>query len=59
MTLEAQEALNKLKALLTNPPHLGTPSQGGASASLCRSHRSSASAAIMVERKEEGHALLV
>ena len=39
-TPEAQEALDKLKALLTNPPILVPPHRGGTIAPLCRSHRS-------------------
>jgi len=37
-TSEAQEALDKFKALLTNPPILVTPRRGGTITPLCRSH---------------------
>ena len=58
-TLEAQEALDKLKALLTNPPILVPLAEGEPLLLYVAATDQVASAAIMVERKEEGHALPV
>ena len=58
-TPEAQEALDKLKALLTNPPILVPPAEGEPLLLYVAATDQVASAAIVVERKEEGHALPV
>jgi len=58
-TLEAQEALDKLKALLTNPPILVPPAEGEPLLHYVAATDQVASVAIVVERKEEGHALPV
>ena len=58
-TPEAQEALDKLKALLTNPPILVPPTEGEPLLLYVAAIDQVASAAIVVERKEEGHALSV
>ena len=58
-TSEAEEALDKLKALLTNPPILVPPADGEPLLLYVAATDPVASAAIMVERKEEGHALPV
>ena len=58
-TPEAQEALDKLKALLTNPPILVRPAEGEPLLLYVAATDQVASAAIVVERKEEGHALPV
>jgi len=58
-TPEAQEALDKLKALLTNPPILVPPAEGKPLLLYVAATGQVASTAIVVERKEEGHALPV
>jgi len=58
-TPETQEALDKLKALHTNPPILVPPAEGEPLLLYVAATDQVASAAIMVERKEEGHALPV
>jgi hypothetical protein len=58
-TLEAEEALENLKALLTNAPILVPPTAGEALLIYVAATTQVASAAIVVERREEGHALLV
>jgi hypothetical protein len=58
-TPQAQEALDKLKALLTNPPILVSPAEEEPLLLYVATTDQVASAAIMVERKEEGHALPV
>jgi len=58
-TTEAQEALDKLKVLLTNPPILVPPAAGEPLLLYVVATDQVASAAIVVERKEEGHALSV
>jgi hypothetical protein len=58
-TVEAQEALDKLKAMLAHAPIL-TPPQGGEPLYLYVSVTTQvANAVIVVERTEEGHALPV
>ena len=58
-TPEAEEALTKLKALLTNPPVLVPPAKGEALLLYVAATTQVVSAAIVVERNEEGHALPV
>jgi len=58
-TPKAQEALDKLKALLTNPPILVPPAEGEPLLLYVAATDQVASAAIVVDRKEEGHALPV
>jgi hypothetical protein len=58
-TLEAKEALGNLKARLTNTPILVPPATGEALLIYVAATTQVVSAAIMVERREEGHALLV
>jgi ribonuclease HI len=58
-TPEAEEALGNLKALLTNVPILVPPAVGEALLIYIASTTQVVSAAIVVERQEEGHALLV
>jgi ribonuclease HI len=58
-TLEAEEALGNLKALLTNAPILVPPAAGEALLIYVAATTQVVSAAIIVERREEGHALLV
>jgi hypothetical protein len=58
-TLEAEEALRNLKALLTNAPILVPPSAGEALLIYVAATTQVVSGAIVVERREEGHALLV
>jgi len=58
-TLEAQEALDKLKALLTNPPIMVPPTEGEPLLLYIAASNQVASAAIVVERKKEGRALPV
>ena len=56
-TLEAEEALAKLKALPTNPPILVPPARDEALLLYVAAMTQVVSAAIVVERQEEGHAL--
>jgi hypothetical protein len=56
---EAEEALGNLKALLTCAPILVPPAAGEALLIYVAATTQVVSAAIMVERREEGHALLV
>ena len=56
-TPEAEEALAKLKALLTNPPVLVLPARDEALLLYVAATTQVVSAAVVVERKEEGHAL--
>jgi ribonuclease HI len=58
-TPEAEEALENLKALLTNAPILVPPTAGEALLIYVAATTQVVSAAIVVERREEGHALLV
>jgi ribonuclease HI len=58
-TPEAEEALENLKALLTNAPILVSPAAGEALLIYVAATTQVVSAAIVVERREEGHALLV
>ena len=58
-TPEAEEALAKLKALLTNPPVLVPPAKGKALLLYVAAMTQVVSAAVVVERQEEGHALPV
>jgi hypothetical protein len=56
---EAEEALRNLKALLTNAPILVPPAAGEALLIYVAATTQVVSAAIVVERQEEGHALPV
>jgi ribonuclease HI len=58
-TPEAEEALRNLKALLTNAPILVPPTAGEALLIYVAVTTHVVSAAVVVERREEGHALLV
>jgi hypothetical protein len=58
-TPEAEEALENLKALLTSAPILMPPVAGEALLIYVAATTQVVSAAIVVERQEEGHALLV
>jgi ribonuclease HI len=58
-TLEAEEALGNLKALLTNAPILVPPAAGEALLIYVAATTQVVSATIVVERREEGHALPV
>jgi ribonuclease HI len=58
-TPEAEEALGNLKALLTNAPILVPPATGEALLIYVAATNQVVSAAIVVERREEGHALLL
>jgi dsDNA-binding SOS-regulon protein len=58
-TPKAKEALGNLKALLTNAPILVSPAAGEALLFYIATTTQVVSAAIVVERREEGHAQLV
>jgi hypothetical protein len=58
-TPEAEEALGNLKALLTNAPILVPPAAGEALLIYVAATTQVVSVAIVVERREEGHELLV
>ena len=58
-TPKAEEALTKLKALLSNPPALVPPTKGKALLLYVAATTQVVSAAIVAERQEEGHALPV
>jgi hypothetical protein len=58
-TPEAEEALGNLKALLTKAPILVPPAAGEALLVYVAATTQVVSAAIVVERQEEGHALPV
>jgi ribonuclease HI len=58
-TPKAEEALGNLKALLTNAPILVPPAAGEALLIYIAAITQVVSATIIVERREEGHALLV
>jgi hypothetical protein len=58
-TPKAEEALGNLKALLTNTPILVSPAVGEALLIYVATTTQVVSAAIIVERREEGHTLLV
>jgi hypothetical protein len=58
-TSEAEEALENLKALLTNAPILVPPATGEALLIYVVATTQVVSAAVVVERREEGHALLI
>jgi hypothetical protein len=58
-TPEAEEALGNLKALLTNVPILVPPAAGEALLIYVAATTQVVSVAIVVERREEGYALLV
>ena len=56
-TPEAEEALAKLKALLTNPPVLVSLARDKALLLYVAAMTQVVSVAVVVERQEEGHAL--
>ena len=56
-TPEAEEALAKLKALLTNPPILVPLAKGEAFLLYVAATTQVVSVAVVVERQEEGHGL--
>ena len=56
-TLEAQEALDRLKALLNHAPILTTPIDGEPLYLYVAATTQVVSAVIVVVRQEEGHAL--
>jgi hypothetical protein len=56
-TLEAEEALTKLKAMLSNPLILIPPATGEPLLLYVVAMTQVVSAAVVVERVEEGHAL--
>jgi hypothetical protein len=58
-TPEAKEALKNLKKLLSNAPILVPPAEGEPLLLYIAATTQVVSTAIVVERKEEGHALLV
>ena len=58
-TVEAQEVLDWLKQILTKAPILVTPTDGEALLLYIAATTQVVSAALMVEREEEGHALKV
>jgi hypothetical protein len=58
-TPEAEEALENLKKLLSNAPILLPPAEGEPLLLYVAATTQVVSAAIVVERKEDGHALLV
>jgi hypothetical protein len=58
-TPEAEEALRNLKALLTNAPILVPLAAGEALLIYVAATTQVVSAAVVVERREEGHALLI
>jgi hypothetical protein len=58
-TPEAEEALRNLKALLTNAPILVPPAEGESLLIYVAATTQVVSAAIVVERREEGHTLLI
>jgi hypothetical protein len=55
--LEAEEALTKLKAMLSNPPILVPPATGEPLLLYVAATTQVVSVAIVVERAEQGHAL--
>jgi hypothetical protein len=58
-TLEAEDALGNLKALLTNASILVPPAAGEALLIYVAATTQVVSAVIIVERREEGHALII
>ena len=58
-TDEAQEALDKVKEVLANPPVLVAPTPGEPPLLNLATTTKVVSAVIVVERREEGHALAV
>jgi hypothetical protein len=58
-TLEAEEALTKLKATLSNPPILVPPAMGEPLLLYIATTTQVVSATVVIERVEEGHALPV
>jgi hypothetical protein len=58
-TLEAEEALSKLKAMLSNPPILVPPATGEPLLLYVAATTQVVSTAVVIERAEEGHALPV
>jgi hypothetical protein len=58
-TPEAEETLENLKALLTSAPILVPPAAGEALLIYVAATTQVVSAAIMVEKREEGHALII
>ena len=58
-TPKAQEALDRLKASLTHAPNLTPPTDGEPLYLYVAATTQVVSAVIVVERKEEGHALPV
>jgi hypothetical protein len=55
--LEAEEALEKLKKLLSNTPILVPPAEGESLLLYIAATTQVVSVVIILERKEEGHAL--
>jgi hypothetical protein len=58
-TLEAEEALTRLKATLSEPPILIPPAVGESLLLYVAATTQVVSVAIVIERAEEGHALLI
>jgi hypothetical protein len=58
-TPESEEALENLKKLLSNAPILVPPAEGEPLLLYVAATTQMVSVAIVVERKEEGHALLI
>ena len=58
-TAEAQEALDMVKLLLTKPPVLVPPSDGESLLLYIAATMQVVSAALVMEREEEGHTLKV
>jgi hypothetical protein len=56
-TLEAEEALTKLKAILSNPPILVPPATGEPLLLYVATTTQVVSAVVLIERVEEGHSL--
>jgi hypothetical protein len=58
-TLKAEEALTRLKAMLSKPPILIPPAVGESLLLYVTTTTQVVSAAIVIERAEDGHALLI
>jgi hypothetical protein len=58
-TLEAEEALTRLKAMLSKPPILIPPAAGESLLLYVTTTTQVVSAAIVIERAEDGHVLLI
>jgi hypothetical protein len=56
---ETQKALNELKVLITKPPVLASPKQGGTLLLYIVATTKVISVALVVEREEPGHAYKV